>query len=109
MNVSWVDPFMSNIKYSLARRSMCIINLMTPGNHVGIRDSSGFQFFFENSPRLHNAGILTIGHEVNRFMIVPPMATNYGITGVCSAQCTSQVSTVLCKSLDNPINILVKN
>ena len=66
---------------------------MTPGNHVGIRDSSGFQFFFENSPREHNAGILTIGHEVNRFMIVPPMATNYGITGVCSGQCTSQVST----------------
>ena len=57
-----------------------------------IRDSSGIRFIYENAPRQFNAGILLLGHQVDRLMIIPPSATNYGVTGVCSSECTSRVS-----------------
>ena len=55
-------------------------------------DSSGIQFIYENAPRRYNAGILLMGHQVDPLMIIPPRATNYGVTGVCSSECTSRVS-----------------
>ena len=64
-----------------------------PSNYDSdVQDSSGITFVYENAPRENDAGILLVGHEVNRLMIVPPMVPNYGITSVCSDQCTSRVS-----------------
>jgi len=54
-------------------------------------DSSGIEFFYTSTPRQHDAGILSLGHRVNRFMIIPPNAGSYSIMGKCSAECTSQV------------------
>jgi len=54
-------------------------------------DNSGIQFFYTSTPRQHDAGILTLGHTVNRLMIVPPNAGSYSIVGKCSAECTNQV------------------
>ena len=54
-------------------------------------DNSGIQFFYTSTRRQHDAGILTLGHAVNRFMIVPPNAESYSILGECSSQCTSAV------------------
>ena len=59
-----------------------------------IMDSSGVQFIYENAPRRFDAGILVMGHQIHRLMIIPPLATNYGVTGVCSSECTSRVSTL---------------
>jgi len=54
-------------------------------------DNSGIQFFYTSTPRQHDAGILTVGHFVNRLMIVPPNAGSYFIAAQCSAECTNEV------------------
>ena len=64
-----------------------------------MRDSSGIEFIYENAPRQFDAGILLMGHEVNQLMIIPPQATNYGVTGVCSSECTSRVSMCMAECL----------
>ena len=85
-------------------RSMCVcvcclvIRSIFFTAYTDIRDSSGIQFIYENAPRRYNAGILLMGHQVNQLMIIPPRAINYGVTGVCSSECTTRVS-----SYDNPI------
>ena len=55
---------------------------------TGVVDSSGMIFYYIDTPRQHNAGILEVGHQVNQFMIIPPKARNYTIFGFCSAGCT---------------------
>ena len=54
-------------------------------------DNSGIEFFYTSTRRQHDAGILTVGHHVNRSMIVPPNTGSYSILGECSSQCTSAV------------------
>jgi len=54
-------------------------------------DNSGIEFFYTSTPRQHDAGILTVGHSVNRLMIVPPNTGSYYILGECPADCTTQV------------------
>ena len=43
---------------------------------------------------MHRAGVLYLGHNVNRFMIVPPKSSQFNITSVCTAECTSQVDYI---------------
>ena len=78
---------------TVAKKLVCAQRLIFTG---GI-DSSGIEFFYTSTPRQHDAGILSLGHRVNRFMIIPPNAGSYSIMGKCSAECTSQVwkSTIL--------------
>ena len=54
-------------------------------------DNSGIEFFYTSTRRQHDAGILTVGHQVNRFMIIPPNTESYSIVGECSADCTNAV------------------
>ena len=68
---------------------MCVYNTVTS---TGVVDSSGVEFFYTSQPRRHEAGILTLGHAVNRFMVVPPRADRFDIIGKCAPDCTSQVS-----------------
>ena len=58
---------------------------------TGIIDNSGIEFFYTSTRRQHDAGILTVGHAVTRFMVIPPNTENYSIVGECSADCTSTV------------------
>ena len=66
---------------------------------IGIVDSSGIEFFYTSQPREQEAGILNLGHVVNRFMVVPPRANNFTIIGKCGGECTSQVSCLITTSL----------
>ena len=58
---------------------------------LGVIDSSGMRFYYTSTPREHDAGVMFLGHDVNRLMIVPPGAPNYTIASVCSANCTQSV------------------
>ena len=54
-------------------------------------DNSGIEFFYTSTRRQYDAGILTVGHHVNRQMIIPPNTESYSIVGECSADCTNAV------------------
>ena len=56
-------------------------------------DNSGIEFFYTSIRRQHDAGILTLGHHIDRVMIIPPNAESYSIIGMCSADCTRTVSS----------------
>lgn len=60
----------------------CILDLL---------DSSGIVFTYVDRPREHNAGVMPIGHQASRRLIIPPHASNYTVTGFCSTSCTKKV------------------
>ena len=64
-------------------------------NVAGVIDNSGIEFFYTSTPRQHDAGILTVGHAVDREMIIPPNTASYYIVGECSADCTKRVCCIL--------------
>ena len=43
--------------------------------------------------RKHNAGALSVGHNVTPLMIVPPGVSKFSIYGTCDSSCTSMVSS----------------
>ena len=59
--------------------------------HSGVTDSSGMRFYYSNTPREHDAGIMFLGHDVTPFMVVPPGAPSYTIGSICTANCTKSV------------------
>ena len=61
-------------------------------NKTGVLDSSGLEYFYSNTKPVHEAGLLTIGHNVRPSMVIPPSTDNYLIEGLCSGQCTKQVT-----------------
>ena len=63
--------------------------------HLGKIDSSGMRFYYTSTPREHDAGIMFLGHDVTSRMIVPPGAPNYMIGGICTANCTESVCTMI--------------
>lgn len=58
---------------------------------AGIKDSSGLSFTYINTRREHDAGILYLGHTVSNLMVIPPKATNFTVTGLCTNSCTRLV------------------
>ena len=70
---------------------------------VGVVDSSGMTFYYIDTPRENNAGILQVGHQVNQFMIIPPKARNYTIYSFCSSTCTEVLSIELIMQYDSNI------
>ena len=58
---------------------------------TGVIDNSGIEFFYTSTPRQHDAGILTVGHAVVRFMVIPPNTESYSVVGECSEDCTRTV------------------
>ena len=60
----------------------------------GVIDSSGISFFYIDTPREHDAGILILGHSVSGIMMIPPGSTNYTTPGFCFSECTNQVGTM---------------
>jgi len=57
-------------------------------------DSSGFRMFYTDTPREIDAGILLLGHRVIGHMIIPPRVERYVVRGICSSDCTNNVSQV---------------
>ena len=60
----------------------------------GVIDSSGISFFYTDTSREHDAGILILGHSVTGNMLIPPGSTNYTTPGFCYSECTNQVGTM---------------
>ena len=59
--------------------------------YIGITDSSGMRLYYSSTPRKHDAGVMFLGHEVNKQMIIPPGAPKYTIGSICLANCTENV------------------
>ena len=68
---------------------------------LGIKDSSGIEFFYLSEPRAEEAGIITLGHHVNNHaaMIIPPRTSRHNIFGKCGGVCTSQVRIKLNRTI----------
>ena len=55
------------------------------------------RFYYSNTPRKYDAGVMFLGHDVTFFtsMVIPPGASNYTIGSVCIANCTKNVRKLL--------------
>ncbi|XP_003387559.2 PREDICTED: DBH-like monooxygenase protein 2 homolog isoform X2 [Amphimedon queenslandica] len=60
-----------------------------PNRLSGVVDSSGVTFYYIDTPREHDSGILAVGHAVNQYMIIPPKARDYTIYSFCPTDCTT--------------------
>lgn len=60
--------------------------------YAGVMDSSGMRFHYTDNPPQHRAGIMTVGHDVTKIMIIPPTAgEGYTSSGICTPSCTERV------------------
>lgn len=59
---------------------------------IGTKDSSGMRIWYTSSPREYDAGIFEVGYYVHPYMVIPPNAKNFTITGVSLDDCTTKVS-----------------
>ena len=55
----------------------------------GVVDSSGMRFYYTTDEPEHESGGLSIGHNVDPTMLIPPRAANYTVTAICPMDCTS--------------------
>ena len=62
---------------------------------AGTIDSSGMRFFYTDTPREHEAGILELGYSVAPLMVIPPNAKNFTITGLVNEECTNEVRYII--------------
>lgn len=63
---------------------------------LDIVDSSGLRFVYTPQLRQHDAGIMSVGHQVSAFEhIIPPNAKTFLDYSECSAQCLTAVSVFL--------------
>ena len=49
------------------------------------------RIWYIDTPREHEAAILEVGYDVHPYMVVPPHAKNFTITGLTIDECTSKV------------------
>ena len=90
---SFVAKYMHDlqcISYPSSISALTIILHVTPGT----LDSSGMRIWYIDTPREHEAAIMEVGYEVHPFMVVPPNAKNFTITGLAVDECTSTVCNV---------------
>ena len=62
---------------------------------AGVVDSSGMRFFYTTEAPQQLASALSLGHHVVPSMLIPPGQKNFTISAVCSADCTSGVSSAM--------------
>ncbi|XP_019853652.1 PREDICTED: DBH-like monooxygenase protein 2 homolog [Amphimedon queenslandica] len=60
-----------------------------PNRLSGVIDSSGVTFYYIDTPREHDSGILIVGQAVHHTMIIPPKARDYTIYSFCPTDCTA--------------------
>ncbi|KAL4218772.1 DBH-like monooxygenase protein 1 [Mactra antiquata] len=53
-------------------------------------DDSGIRITITPTLRPHEAGMLTIGHSVGPYQVIPPGLENYVTKGYCSAECLNE-------------------
>ena len=57
----------------------------------GVMDSSGVELTYLDNPRMHDAGILSVGHQVTFHQLMPPHLSHFDVYGVCNPSCNAQV------------------
>ena len=70
-----------------------------PQLKAGIVDDSGLKWYYTDSLRTHDTGIMIIGHLVNSAMRIPPQTESFVINGYCPGSCTRSKFT-------EPINVI---
>jgi len=55
-----------------------------------IIDSSGLRFYY-TKPRKYDAGMITVGANINDNMIIPPGMDKWTVRGVCTKDCTQKM------------------
>ena len=71
------------ILYTLGKNKPCF---------PGTLDSSGLRVWYTKTPREHEAGILTVGHFVHPYHVIPPNSQNFVSTGLLTEKCSKDVS-----------------
>ncbi len=59
-----------------------------PGLHGNIVDSSGLQLFLTPNLRKYDSGLLTVGHDVSSFQLIPAGQQRFTTVGHCPEVCT---------------------
>ncbi len=59
---------------------------------LDIIDSSGMIYYLTSEEPDQLAGVLTLGHNVESLMIIPPKSADYTIAGICDTSCIDTVS-----------------
>ena len=72
----------------LYKVNLSIVKLVWTYIIIDVVDNSGMRFYYINTARQYNAGIMEIGHDVIPEMIIPPKAANYTVLGLCPMGCT---------------------
>ncbi|XP_011406131.1 PREDICTED: DBH-like monooxygenase protein 1 homolog [Amphimedon queenslandica] len=83
----------SNVAYPIGgdqyRYAYIEMHYDNPNRLSGVIDSSGMTFFYIDTPREHDSGVLAVGNAVFHYMIIPPKAKNYTIYSFCPTDCTA--------------------
>ena len=58
---------------------------------LGLIDSSGLRFHYTRQLRKYESGVLLVGADVNRAMLIPPKQRDWKINSFCSSDCTQKV------------------
>ena len=59
-----------------------------PGLHGNVVDSSGLEILLTPHLRTYDSGLLTVGHDVTSFHIIPPGEERFTTVGHCPEICT---------------------
>lgn len=67
---------------------MLEVHYDNPGLHGNIVDSSGLEVFLTPNLRKYDSGLLTVGHDVSSFQLIPPGEDAFTTVGHCPEVCT---------------------
>ena len=71
-----------------------VLHMHTCAPTPGVVDSSGIEFVYTDTPPVHKAGVLTVGHNVDSSHVIPPGADNFITKTLCPSECSQQVCRV---------------
>ena len=66
---------------------------------TGVVDSSGIEFFYTNTPPVHNAGMFTVAYAATSVQVIPPGADNFITKALCPSKCSEKVRISTFQSL----------
>ena len=59
-----------------------------PGLHGNVVDSSGLELHLTPRLRKFDSALMTVGHEVSNFQLIPPQEERFTTVGHCPEVCT---------------------
>ena len=61
------------------------------------------RIWYTTTPREHDAGILTVGHSVHPYQVIPPNSENFVSLGIMTEECTNKVSGENCAGMGSMV------